>query len=123
MASEIRFTGSLSVYKSTVMSSAIGRTFNDLIATMTGNFVIEGTISVATSGTAIPLGQVTQPGWAFFVNKDATNFVRLANGSGGAKLVKLLATEPAFFRLDDTATPYAFADSAACLLEFLVISL
>jgi hypothetical protein len=123
VANEITFTGSLSVYKSTVMSSAISRAVAALQFNMTGSYVTEGVMSVATSATAIPLGGVTSPAWGFFMNKDQTNFIRLMNGSGGAKVVKMMAGEPAIFRWDDTATPYAIADTSACLMEYLIVQL
>lgn len=123
MANEIYFTGSLTVYKSTVMAERRGRSVVDLSATMTANFVTEGTVSIATTATAIPLGQITAPGWMAVKNTDATNYVRLMNGSGGAQVVKLLAGEWAFFRWDDTATPYAIANTSAVVIDYLLASL
>jgi len=123
MASEITLTASLSYYKSTVMASAVARALSNVTFNQTGSGYIEGTLSVTTSAIAIPLGGVTAPHWAFFYNLDATNFIRIMNGSGGAKVPKLRAGECAFFPWDDTATPYAQADTSPCLMEYLIIQL
>lgn len=123
MANEVTVTGSLNVYKSSIMSSALGRSFSGLQATMTGNLISYGTISVGTSAEAIPLGEVTQPGWSFFKNADSTNRINLRNGASGADVVELLAGEVAMFRWYRSATPYAISITAACVLEFLIISL
>lgn len=125
MANEITVTGSLTVNKPTVMSSAIARSIVNGQFNMAGNFYVEGTISVSTSGVVIPLGQVTAPHWAWFKNLDSVNFLTIRNGSGGADLLKLLAGEltPGGVPLLDTSTPYAVANTAACLLEYLIVSL
>lgn len=122
MANEINLTASLSVYKNTVMSAAIGRALTRAF-TMTGNYMIEGVVTVATSATAIPLGSVTTPHWSYFFNTDANNFLTIRNGASGADLLKLKAGECAFCPLLDSATPYAVADTAAIVLEYLIISL
>ena len=105
------------------MGSGIGRAIESLLITMTGNYLIAGTITVATSATTIPLGSVTSPGYSFFLNKDSTNFIRIMNGSGGAKVPKLRPGQVAIFPWDDTATPYAQADTASCAMEYMIISL
>lgn len=123
MANELTITASLSFFKSTVMNQAISEAVSGLLFNVSGSYYIQGQLSVATSATVIPLGTVTAPHWSYFKNIDSTNFLRLMNGSGGAKVVKLKAGECAFFPWDDGATPYAIADSAACVLEYLIISL
>lgn len=105
------------------MSSVIGRAVTNLLFTMTGNPYIEGVLSVLTSATVIPLGSVVAPHWSFFNNLDVTNFVKVRNGASGADLVKLKPGECAFFPLLDTAVPYAIADTATCLMEYLILSL
>lgn len=122
MANEITFTGSLSATKAAAFSSAVGRSFTNLLFNMSGTAYIEGTLSVLTSATVIPLGGMTTPGWCVLYNLDATNFIRIMNGSGGAKVVKIKPGEPAIFPWDDTATPYAQADTATCLMEYLILA-
>lgn len=122
MANEITLTGSLSAYKSTVMSSAIGRSFAGLLFNMTANVFSFGSVSVGfAAAEAIPLGEVTTPHWTFLVNKDSTNFVTVRNGLSGADLIQMYPGEPAIFPMRITATPYWLADTAACVCEFLVL--
>lgn len=123
MANEITLTASLSAYKASVMSSAIGRSITGATFTMTGSPYILSEVSVAITATLIPLGAVTAPHWAYFKNLDATNFLKIRNGATGADLAKLLPGEVAFVPLNDAAVPYAIADTGACLLEYLILSL
>lgn len=123
MSNEITLTASLSANKIAVMSSALARSVTGALFGMVGNYAIEAVQLIATSATAINLGAVTAPHWAVFHNLDATNFLRIRNGSGGADLLKLLAGEWAFCPLLDTAVPYAIADTASILLEYLILSL
>ncbi len=123
MANEISVTASLSVNKPSIMSIAIGRAVTGLVFNMTANFYSEGTISVGTSATVIPLGQVSTPHWTFFKNVDPTNFITIRNGAGGADLLKLLPGEIAICPLLDGSVPYAVANTAAALLEYLIVGL
>jgi hypothetical protein len=123
VADEITVAVSLSAYKSSIMSEALGRSVDGETFTMTGNYVSHGVALIATSVTAIPLGQVTAPHWAFFRNHDASNFLKIRNGSSGADLLKLLAGEFFCGPLYDSAVPYAIADTASCLLEYLILTL
>lgn len=122
MANEINLTASLSVYKNTVMSAVAGRSLTRSF-TMTGNYMVEGVMTVATSATAIPLGSVTTPHWAFFFNTDSNNYLTIRNGASGADLLKLLAGECAFCPLLDSSTPYAVANTASIVMEYMIISL
>lgn len=126
MPNELTFTGSLSFNKALVTSSAIGRSFTALQFNVAGTLYVQGSILVTVAGVAIPLGQVTAPHWAVFVNLDPTNFLRIANGQTGAKLIKIRGGspgEPCIVPLDDTSTPWAFADTASVEMEYLIISL
>ena len=77
--------------------------------------------NIGTSEEAITLGEVTSPGWAFFINRDETNFIELRVATGGAKFAKLKPGEFAFLRLGSGAqAPYAIADTAACQLEYKI---
>ena len=123
MASEITVTVSLSGYKPAVMTSAISRSISAAVFNMTGNYVQQGVQLIATSATALNLGAVTAPHWAYFKNLDASNFLKIRNGASGADFIELLAGEGGVFPLLHTGTPYAIADTAACLLEYLIFSL
>ena len=123
MANELTLTASLTGYKASVMSSAVSRAVTGALFTMAGNYWTEGVVQIGTSATAIPLGAVTAPHWAAFHNLDAANYLTIRNGSGGADLLKLLAGEYAFCPLLDSAVPYGLANTAACLLEYMIFSL
>lgn len=124
MANEISLTASISVYKASIMSAAVGRSLTGVLVSMAGGFIVGPTQqSIATSATALNLGGVTAPGYMWIQNMDPTNYVRLHNGSSGAKVVKLQAGEFSLFRWDDTGTPYATANTAACIVEYLLLSL
>ena len=72
---------------------------------------------------AINLGEVTAPGWALFINRDATNFISLKVATSGAIFAKLKPGECALLRLGSGAqVPYAVADTAACQLEYFIVS-
>lgn len=120
---EIYLTASLSAYKASVMSSAIGRSITGATFTMTGNPYVEGSISVGITATLIPLAQVTAPHWSYFKNMDSTNYLTIRNGASGADLLKLLPGEAAFVPLLDTAAPYAIANTSPCQMEYLILSL
>jgi hypothetical protein len=123
VANEVTVTAALSFFKPSIMSTAIGRAVAGLQFSVAGTTFVEGSVLIGTSATAIPLGQVTAPHWAFFNNLDAVNYLTIRNGSGGTDLIKLLAGEPAFVPLLDTAVPYAVANTASIQLEYLIISL
>jgi hypothetical protein len=108
MANEIHFTGSLSVFKPAVMAQATGMSFNDLIASMTGNVAIGPTsILVALAGTAIPLGQVTQPHWAAFYSNPLYNTIT----QGAATTITGAANNGSgLVRITDTAHGYITGD-------------
>jgi hypothetical protein len=123
MANEISLTASLGALKQFVTSTAIGRAVAGLSFTWTSNAYIEGTMLVPITNTVIPLGQVTNPHWAFFYNLDLANYIALLNGASGNPLIKLLAGECAFVPLNDAAVPYAQANAAACQMEYLILGL
>lgn len=121
MANEISVTASLSCFKTSVMSSTVGKA-KSASFTMSGNYVIDGTVTIATSATAIPLGSITSPHYCFVYNTDSTNYVTIRNGSGGADVIRLNAGEFAIFPWSTSATPYAVANTASVVLEYLLLS-
>ena len=123
MANEITVSGSISAFKTGSMSTSVGRALIARQFTMTGTTFIEGLMSVLTSVSAVPLGGVTAPHWSWFYNTDATNYINLRNGSAGALVVKLKPGEFALFPWEDSAVPYAIANVATCLMEYLIFQL
>ena len=87
---------------------------------VSGTDFFHGTQTIGTSPEAIDLGDITTPGYIVIKNRDATNFVEIRDGSGGADVVKLLAGDVQCFRLA-TSTPFAVADTASCEIEYLLV--
>lgn len=93
----------------------------DLLATVSTLKYTKAKQSIGITEEAINLGEVTAPGWALFINRDAANFIELRVATGGAKFAKLKAGEFAFLRLGSGAqVPFAIADTAPCQLEYFV---
>lgn len=123
MANELTFSMAMTFYKSSIMTAAVGRSKEGQRVTVSGSAYVESTLSVATSATLVPIGNVSSLGYGFFWNADGTNFLKLRNGLTGADLAKLRPQGlPAFIPLLDTATLYAIADTAACVMEYLIVS-
>ncbi len=55
-------------------------------------------------------------------NLDATNYIQIYNGSAGAILVRLKPGERFPIPLDPGCVPYAKAHTAACQMEYLIVS-
>jgi hypothetical protein len=81
--------------------------------------------SIGTTEEALALGEVTSLGWAMFVNRDSTNYLEIRSGTGaGNDIIKIppgKSAGPFHFGSDVTA-PYAIANTAACLLDYLIVS-
>ena len=74
--------------------------------------------SIPTSNTALVEGAaVGTPGYYWIKNLDSTNYVTI--GLTGSYAIKLLAGEVALFRA--AGAIFALADTAACLVEYVVI--
>lgn len=100
--------------------NSASKTPTALLRDMTGADYVELTQTVGTSAEALDLGDITTAGYIWIKNTDATNFVEIRDGSGGADVVKLLAGDEAVFRLA-TSTPYAIADTASCVVKYLLL--
>lgn len=117
MASEITISALLSFLKGGRKAELGDVAFQ---VTMTGTDYVHATQSIATSATAISIGSITTCGWIAIRNKDATNYITIRAGSGGADVIKIKPGETQVFRLA-TNTPYAVANSAAVEIEYLLI--
>ena len=122
MANEITLTFSLSFFKPAIMPVAISKALTGVQFTVTGTTYIEHSLLVPTSATAFPLGTLTSPHWALFINQDLTNYVQIMNGASGAVLLRLQPGEGFPCPLDPTAVPYGIAHTAACQVDYLIIS-
>jgi len=119
MANEITFSTSLKVTKGDFTDSKSGSDTADMAtATAAG-----GTPSIGTSShEAILVTDVGTPGWAWFKNIDATNYVQIGVDVSATfyPFVKLLPGESCVLRLGTTA-PYAKANTGAVKLQYLIL--
>jgi len=94
------------------------------IGAVTTKKYVKGKVSVGTSEEAIPLGEVTALGWAGFKNLDVTNYVeiRFVTGAGNDH-VKVPPLGVAIFHFgSDVTAPFLIANTAACQVEYLIVS-
>lgn len=121
MANEISITVAFSVNKDgTSISSAVSKQ-----VTMSGSAKIANVQSIGTSSEALQIGDITDLGYLFLQNLDATNFIQLSLTTpvtAGNAFIKLLPGEPAFVPCRNE-TIYALADTGSCLLEVSACSL
>ena len=95
----------------------------DLLASVSTKKYVQAKQNIGTSEEAIGLGEVTSLGLGIFINRDSTNFIELRTGTGGTKFAKIAAGRLAIFWFGSGITaPFAIADTAACQMEYLIIS-
>lgn len=90
----------------------------------TTKVIHRGSQSIATSDTALQLGGVGTLGYVLLVNRDTTNFVSVKTATSGTIIAKLLPNG-GFCLLyvgSGVTAPAAVADTAACVLDVLVLS-
>ena len=91
----------------------------DFLVTQTTQALVSNVQAVGTAAEALVLGEITTPGWAYFENLDATNFVEIGGGSFTA-FVKLKPLEKCMFRIG-IAAPQAKADTAGINLFYIIL--
>ena len=120
MANEITMTANLAVTKSGVtISSATSRTI-----TMAGTEMIGNLQSIGfADAEALVVGDVSTIGYVLVKNTDETNFVQLAMDAPMAvPFAKLLPNDVALFPAA-SATIYAQAAVAACVVQVIALEL
>ena len=120
MANEISLSTSLSSTMSGLTVSGSG----SLAITQSGAPMLAAIQIVGTTTEAIAIGDITDIGYLFLKNNDATNFVEISTISPvvtGTSLITLKAGESCAFptRLE---TIYAKADTASCNVQVVAIS-
>ena len=126
MASELTFSASLT------WEDAFGREFGleclNFVKSITTKKPIIMTQSIGTSEEAIDLGDIT-PKYGFFKNLDSTNFISIRAGTGLGNFARLDPDEngdgktfPLIVRFGSGMTaPFAIADTAECLLSYMLV--
>lgn len=128
MADEITISASMS-YEDSENTSAAMSVVEALFSVATKR-IQRCKMNVAITEEAIPLGDVTAPGYAFFINRDTTNFINLKVATSGAIFAKLTPDTNgdgkggfAILRLGSGAqAPFAIADTATCQMDIFIIS-
>lgn len=125
MANEFTLSGTLQ-FQNAEMSEGIVAQVVDLLASISADGrYISGIVSVGTSEEAIPLGEVSSPGWFFAKNLDPTNYVEVLTGTGGpafARLRPATVSQPGHFCLLPLGTgvtaPFWVANTGACRVQY-----
>lgn len=123
MANEASITAVLTFAKNGM--EPFSRAVVGKLASVAGNLGIYNPgLSVLTSETVIGLGALSAPlGLAWFHNLDAVNYLEIKTAASGTVILKLLAGEACVVRLGSgLSAPVAIANTAACLLEYLILS-
>lgn len=121
MADELTLNASLEYEDSEDSEASLA--IEDLLVTISTKKFIHAKQNIGITEEAIGLGEVTALGWGLFVNRDATNYIELRVGTGGTKFAKLRPGKFAFFEFGSGVTaPYAIADTAACQMEYIIVS-
>lgn len=122
MASELTLSGTIE-YSDSEGASEILQVL-EKVANVSTKKYIKAKQSIGITEEAIGLGELTSLGWSIFINRDSTNYIELRSGTGASNdIIKLLAGEFAVFRWgSDVTAPYAIANTAACQLEYMIVS-
>lgn len=116
MANELNVSISLSFSKG---GAKINKSYSDAV-TVTGDAFVSGILEVGTSEeTLTQLNELGTPGFLLLKNLDSTNYIEFGSTTGVYD-IKLKAGEIAIFR-HNSATAYAKANTAACLVEYTMI--
>jgi hypothetical protein len=93
--------------------------------TVTGTDYAAAVIDVTTGGGAITLpATIGTPGYAFFYNHDATNYVEVGNHNGGTPIytARLKPGEGCLMRLTMAANAINLrANTATCRVEYVIL--
>lgn len=120
MANEILTSGGI------VYSDALGQTSNlqslNVYSTISTTQFVEIAQSITTSPVAINLGPLATLGWCIFKNLDPTNYIEILTGTGGVKFARIYPGKtcgPIYLGSGVTA-PFAQANTAVCLMQYLI---
>lgn len=122
MANEITLVASLAYADSEDADLLLS--LDEVIKSITTKRYFRGKMSVTTSEVAIDLGAITSLGYGLFINRDTTNYIELRVATGSTKFARLDHTNGlCLFKFGSGVTaPFAIADSAACQMEYLLLS-
>lgn len=120
MANELRLTINFAYEQD---GNKIDKSVANLGVDVALSVVASGVQEIGTSEEALGLNGVVAGGFVYMKNLDDANFVELRSGTGATDVIRLMPGEPALFRLSPDATaPFMIADTAACEVEYVVLS-
>lgn len=127
MANELTVAGSLTYSDATGVSDQMSFSFTVTPGTLK---IARFKQTIATSETALKLGDISSPGYTVIQNKDATNYVDVKVGTSGAIFARLKAASSdgtgggaCLVALGSGAqAPYLVANSASCVVDVLIVS-
>lgn len=119
MANEIRVTTSLTYANGDLGSLTVAARTQSITQNTAAPARVGGTQTIGTTEEALDLTDLTTNGVARFRNRDDANFVEIGVKPAATfyPMVRLNAGEEYIFRLSQGITPYAQADTAACILD------
>ncbi len=117
MANE--FTTQLSRFSFTKGTSSASVSGQLLFATVSGAHSIGNFQSIGTGDETLSLGDVATIGYVFLKNTDASNFITIGP-DGSSYPIELRAGEFAVMRWNAAAI-HAKADTATCILQYMII--
>lgn len=122
MADELTISISANFSKSGIRVDSSDMGLLGLQFDVSGSDWVKSTQSIGTTAEVLGKGEITTPGFLIVKNLDGTNYVEFekATFSTGAGTVKLKAGEVAMFRVS-SSTIYACANTAACVVSYLMI--
>lgn len=118
MADEITLTAKLRFENDSTLAELVE---SALSRTVAGTKYVKNTQEIGTSEEAIELADTGVGGYLLGINRDDTNFMQIRSVSGDTDLVRLEPGDVCLFRVDDGATPFGIADTAAVEFEYLLI--
>lgn len=110
MSSEIRVTGEIRYSKNGVVWDQPLTLTRDCAGDESAAPYVQ---IIGTSDETIVPPDIAAGGLFYIQNLDSTNYVQLG-GAAATYMLRLLAGDKFFFRLDNSATLYAKANTAAC---------
>lgn len=123
--STVTFTGQLQFLDPPSVTPAVGMgsnnpaNFQGTAHEYTQNLM---TVPTTAGGVAVPLGAVTAPADAIFINRDSANFITLYDAVSGNAIIQLDPGKPNVFTFDGNITaPAVKADTAACQLQYMIV--
>lgn len=117
MANELTLSFSLALAKGGAVAA---RSSGTKLVTVSGTAYVANIPSIGTADEVLALGDVATNGYILLHNLDATNFITLG-ADGSSYPIKVLAGEWSLLRWNGAAI-HAKADTAACLLEYYLVS-